>query len=135
MMPESFCCATIWQSCRRSISSPPSSTTHSISGDIYAMGGTPVSALNIAAFPEDLSLDILEQILHGSATIARQAGVAIIGGHTIKDDEPKYGMAVTGTIDPRRIVRNAGARAGDALVLTKPLGTGITCNRTQARSC
>jgi selenide,water dikinase len=93
--------------------------------DIYAMGGTPVSALNIAAFPEDLDLAILERILEGGATIARAAGVAIIGGHTIKDNEPKYGMAVTGTIDPRRIVRNAGARPGDVLVLTKPLGTGI----------
>lgn len=93
--------------------------------DVYAMGGTPVSALNIAAFPEDLNLAILERILEGGATIARAASVAIIGGHTIKDDEPKYGMAVTGTIDPRRIVRNAGALPGDVLVLTKPLGTGI----------
>ena len=93
--------------------------------DVYAMGGTPVSALNIAAFPEDLDLAVLEKILEGGATIARAAGVAIIGGHTIKDDEPKYGMAVTGTIDPRRIVRNAGAMPGDVLVLTKPLGTGI----------
>lgn len=93
--------------------------------DIYAMGGTPVSALNIAAFPEDLNLAILERILEGGATIARAAGVAIIGGHTIKDDEPKYGMAVTGTIDPRRVIRNAGAHPGDVLVLTKPLGTGI----------
>lgn len=93
--------------------------------DIYAMGGTPVSALNIAAFPEDLDLGVLEKILEGGATIARAAGVAIIGGHTIKDDEPKYGMAVTGTIDPRRIIRNVGARPGDVLVLTKPLGSGI----------
>ncbi len=93
--------------------------------DVYAMGGTPASALNIVAFPEDLDLEILEQILAGGATIARQAGVAIVGGHTIKDQEPKFGMAVTGTIDPRRIVTNAGARPGDALVLTKPLGTGI----------
>jgi len=93
--------------------------------DVYAMGGTPVSALNIAAFPDDLDLDVLEKILEGGATIARAAGVAIIGGHTIKDDEPKYGMAVTGTIDPRRIIRNVGARPGDVLVLTKPLGSGI----------
>jgi selenide,water dikinase len=93
--------------------------------DVYAMGGTPATALNIAAFPEDLDLEILEQILAGGATIAQQAGVAIIGGHTIKDDEPKYGMAVTGTIDPRRIVSNAGARPGDVLVLTKPIGTGV----------
>jgi selenide, water dikinase len=93
--------------------------------DIYAMGATPISALNIAAFPEDLDLSILERILAGGATIAQEAGVAIVGGHTIRVDEPKYGMAVTGTIDPRRIVRNAGARPGDVLVLTKPLGTGV----------
>jgi len=93
--------------------------------DVYAMGGTPISALNIAAFPEDLELSILEAILSGGAEIAREADVAIVGGHTIRVDEPKYGMAVIGTIDPRKIVRNAGARPGDMLVLTKPLGTGV----------
>lgn len=94
--------------------------------DVYAMGGTPVSALNIATFPIDtLDPHILERILEGGATIAQQAGVAILGGHTIKDTEPKYGMAVMGTIDPQRIVTNANARPGDILVLTKPLGTGI----------
>jgi selenide,water dikinase len=93
--------------------------------DVYAMGGRPLSALNIVAFPEDLDLAILAQILEGGANVARNAGVAILGGHTIKDAEPKYGMAVTGIVDPRRIVTNAGARIGDALVLTKPLGTGI----------
>jgi selenide,water dikinase len=93
--------------------------------DVYAMGGRPLSALNIVAFPEDLDLGILAQILDGGATVARAAGVAIIGGHTIKDSEPKYGMAVTGIIDPKRIVTNAGAQPGDVLVLTKPLGTGI----------
>lgn len=93
--------------------------------DIYAMGGTPITALNIAAFPDDLDLEILERILEGGATVARSAGVAILGGHTIKDDEPKYGMAVTGTVDPSRIVTNAGAKPGDVLVLTKPLGTGV----------
>jgi selenide,water dikinase len=93
--------------------------------DVYAMGGRPLSALNIVAFPEDLDLAILAQILEGGASVARNAGVAILGGHTIKDAEPKYGMAVTGIVDPHRIVTNAGARIGDALVLTKPLGTGI----------
>jgi selenide, water dikinase len=93
--------------------------------DVYAMGGEPRSALNIVAFPEDLDLAILAQILEGGAAVARAAGVAIVGGHTIKDAEPKYGMAVTGVVDPQRMVTNAGARAGDALVLTKPLGTGI----------
>jgi selenium donor protein len=93
--------------------------------DVYAMGGRPISALNIVAFPEDLSLDILARILEGGAAVARSAGVAVIGGHTIKDAEPKYGMAVTGVVDPKRIVTNANARVGDAMVLTKPLGTGI----------
>lgn len=94
--------------------------------DVYAMGGTPISALNIATFPID-SLDpsILERILAGGASIAQQAGVAILGGHTIKDTEPKYGLAVVGTIDPKNIVTNADARPGDILVLTKPIGTGI----------
>jgi selenide,water dikinase len=94
--------------------------------DVYAMGGTPLTALNIAAFPiDELDGAILHRILAGGAAIAAEAGVAIIGGHTIKDDEPKYGMAVTGTIHPDRIITNAGARPGDVLVLTKPLGAGI----------
>ncbi|HYL27505.1 MAG TPA: selenide, water dikinase SelD, partial [Candidatus Nitrosotalea sp.] len=93
--------------------------------DVYAMGGRPLSALNIVAFPEDLDLAILAQILEGGASVARAAGVAVIGGHTIKDAEPKYGMAVTGIVDPARIVTNAGAKSGDVLVLTKPLGTGV----------
>lgn len=94
--------------------------------DVYAMGGTPITALNIATFPIDtLDVSILGRILEGGAAIAQQAGVAILGGHTIKDTEPKYGLAVTGTIDPRRIVTNASARPGDILVLTKPIGTGI----------
>ena len=94
--------------------------------DIYAMGAAPITALNIAAYPmEKLGPEILTRIFAGGAEIAREAGVAIIGGHTIEDDEPKYGMAVTGVIHPQRIVTNAGARPGDVLILTKPLGTGI----------
>ncbi|HZY96145.1 MAG TPA: selenide, water dikinase SelD [Candidatus Cybelea sp.] len=93
--------------------------------DVYAMGGRPLTALNIVAFPENLDLAILARILEGGASVARSAGVAILGGHTIKDAEPKYGMAVTGIVDPKRIVTNAGAHIGDVLVLTKPLGTGI----------
>jgi selenide, water dikinase len=100
------------------------SATNAIS-DVYAMGGRPLTALNIAAFPEDLDLAILARILDGGAAAARSAGVTVLGGHTIKDAEPKYGMAVTGIVDRSRIVTNAGARPGDALVLTKPLGTGI----------
>ncbi len=94
--------------------------------DVYAMGGTPVSALNIVGFPiETLDVSILERILEGGARIAQQAGVAIVGGHTIKGSEPIYGLAVIGTIDPHSIVTNAGARPGDVLLLTKPIGTGI----------
>ena len=99
--------------------------TNAIS-DVYAMGGTPRTALNIAAFPvESLGTEIFGAILAGGAAVAEAAGVAIVGGHTIKSDEPKYGMAVTGTIDPNRIITNGGARPGDVLLLSKPLGTGI----------
>ena len=94
--------------------------------DVYAMGGTPITALNIAAFPiDELGTEVLARILEGGADVARQAGVAILGGHTVKDREPKYGLAVTGTIRPSAVVTNAGARPGDLLLLTKPLGTGI----------
>lgn len=94
--------------------------------DVYAMGGTPRTALNIVAYPfELLGPEILTRILVGGAEVARLAGVAILGGHTIEDDEPKYGLAVTGTIHPKRVVTNAGARPGDILFLTKPLGTGV----------
>jgi selenide,water dikinase len=94
--------------------------------DVYAMGGTPITALNIAAFPIDtLDAGILRRILEGGAAVAAAAGIVILGGHTVKDEEPKYGMAVTGTIHPGKIVTNAGARPGDHLLLTKPLGAGI----------
>jgi len=94
--------------------------------DVYAMGGTPLTALNIVAFPSRrLSLEVLVQILKGGAEKAREAGVCIVGGHTIDDPEPKYGLAVTGLIDPRRVVTNREAKAGALLVLTKPLGVGI----------
>ena len=94
--------------------------------DIYAMGGTPLTALNIAAFPVGtLPLDVLAEILRGGADKVREAGATIVGGHTVHDPEPKYGLAVTGLIHPDRILTNAGAQDGDALVLTKPLGSGI----------
>ncbi|CCO09069.1 Selenide, water dikinase [Desulforamulus hydrothermalis Lam5 = DSM 18033] len=93
--------------------------------DVYAMGGTPVLALNIVCFPACLSPDILQEILRGGADKVREAGAVIAGGHSVQDDEPKYGLAVTGVIHPARIYSNATARAGDFLVLTKPLGTGI----------
>jgi len=94
--------------------------------DVYAMGGTPLTALNVVAFPvETLGTEILAEILSGGAAVAAQANVVILGGHTVKDDEPKYGLAVTGTIRPEGVVRNGGARPGDLLLLSKPVGTGI----------
>jgi selenide,water dikinase len=93
--------------------------------DIYAMGATPVSALNLVAFSlRDLGEEVLLEILRGGARVAEEAGVAILGGHSIEDAEPKYGMAVTGVVHPEQVLTNAGGRAGDALVLTKPLGAG-----------
>jgi selenide, water dikinase len=94
--------------------------------DIYAMGGKPLTALNIVAFPEStMPPDILSKILLGGADKIREAGAVIVGGHSIKDKELKYGLAVTGIIDIDRIVKNSGATVGDKLFLTKPLGTGI----------
>ena len=93
--------------------------------DVYAMGATPVCALNLVAFSlSELGGEVLSEILRGGAEVARQAGVAIVGGHSIEDSEPKYGLAVTGTVHPEEVLTNAGACAGDALVLTKPLGAG-----------
>lgn len=93
--------------------------------DIYAMGGTPLLALNIVAFPVELPKELLANVLKGGYDKAAEAGVLIVGGHTIDDKEPKYGLAVTGVIRPGEQVTNAGARPGDVLVLTKPIGTGI----------
>jgi selenide,water dikinase len=94
--------------------------------DIYAMGGTPRTALNIVCWPQTgLPPQMLGEILRGGAEKAQEAGAVVVGGHTVADEEVKYGMAVTGTIDPNRIVRNVGAQAGDVLVLTKALGTGV----------
>lgn len=94
--------------------------------DVYAMGGTPVTALNVVAFPtKTVSAAILAEILRGGADKAAEAGVCLLGGHTVEDEVPKYGMAVTGTIHPDRIITNAGGRVGDRLLLTKPLGVGI----------
>jgi selenide,water dikinase len=93
--------------------------------DVYAMGGRPLLGLNIVGFPVELSKDILGQILKGGASKAREAGVLIVGGHTVDDREPKYGLAVTGIVRPGEQITNAGARPGDRIVLTKPIGTGI----------
>jgi selenide,water dikinase len=93
--------------------------------DIYAMGGEPLFALNLAAFPDDLPAEVLTEIFRGGAEKVREAGAVIAGGHTVTDKEPKYGLAVTGRIDPRRILAKQGVQAGDRLVLTKALGTGV----------
>ena len=94
--------------------------------DIYAMGGNPFLALNVAALPDDLPMDVAQAILRGGAEKAREAGVVIAGGHTVKDDEPKYGLVVLGWVDPRRLLRKSGLVSGDSLFLTKPLGFGVT---------
>jgi selenide, water dikinase len=93
--------------------------------DIYAMGGEPVTALNLVAFPCSLDLGILREILAGGQSKIEEAGARLCGGHSVQDDEPKYGLSVTGFVEEDRVVRNTGAKVGDALVLTKPLGLGI----------
>ncbi len=100
--------------------------------DVYAMGATPVTALAIAAFPEDMDPAVMHAILRGGADMAARAGIDVIGGHTIKDDEPKYGLAVTGVVHPDAIVRNSTAQPGDVLYLTKALGTGILTTARRA---
>ncbi len=94
--------------------------------DVYAMGGKPFLALNVAALPDDLPVEISTQIIRGGAEKAREAGVVIAGGHTVKDKEPKYGLVVIGFVDPRKMLSKGGLQVGDALVLTKPLGFGVT---------
>jgi selenide, water dikinase len=94
--------------------------------DVYAMGGTPVLALNLVAWPrEGLPFELLALVLDGGADVVRAAGALVGGGHSIDDAEPKYGLAVVGTVDPGRVLTNADAHAGDALVLTKPIGLGV----------
>jgi selenide,water dikinase len=93
--------------------------------DVYAMGGEPFLALAIAAFPTDLPKEILAEIFRGGADKASEAGVVIAGGHTVTDDEPKYGLSVTGMVHPERVLTKAAARPGDAAFLSKPLGTGV----------
>src|SRR5215475_2570199 len=93
--------------------------------DVYAKGGVPLSVLQIVGFPSDeLPLSILREILEGAAEVVREAGAVVLGGHSVKDTEIKFGMSVTGRIDPTKIVPNSGAKPGDQLYLTKPLGMG-----------
>ena len=94
--------------------------------DVYAMGGRPVSALNIVCWPQTgLPGEMLAEVLRGGSDKTREAGAVVVGGHSVADEEVKFGMAVTGVIDPRRIIRNVGARPGDSLLLSKALGTGV----------
>jgi selenide,water dikinase len=101
--------------------------------DVYAMGGAPLTAMNIICFPvKKMDIAILQQILLGGLSKMREAGVLLVGGHSVEDDELKYGLSVTGIIHPQKVLRNRGARAGDRLILTKPLGTGIVSTALKA---
>jgi selenide,water dikinase len=104
--------------------------------DVYAMGGRPIAALNVCCFPPKEDKDLLREILRGAADKVAEAGAVIAGGHSMRDDELKYGLAVTGLVHPDRVTTNAGARPGDKLVLTKPIGTGLlsTARRKDAIS-
>ena len=97
--------------------------------DVYAMGGKPLTALNLVMFPsKKLDMGILKEILRGGSSKVKEAGASMAGGHSVDDNEPKYGLSVTGWVHPDRVLTNKGSRAGDALVLTKPLGTGVLFN-------
>lgn len=97
--------------------------------DIYAMGGRPLTALNLVMFPtKKLGMDVLRSILQGGSEKVAEAGACLAGGHSVDDQEPKYGLAVTGVISPDRILTNAGVRPGDSLILTKPIGSGVLFN-------
>jgi len=100
--------------------------------DVYAMGGDVVLALNICGFPRDMDLDVISQILRGGADKVIEAGGILSGGHTINDEEPKYGLAVVGFVNPQKVLAKGGARPGDVLVLTKPLGVGIITTALKA---
>jgi len=101
--------------------------------DVYAMGGKPLTALNLVMFPsEKLDMGLLKEILRGGSDKVLEADASLAGGHSVDDNEPKYGLAVTGSVHPERIFTNCGARLGDALVLTKPLGTGVLFNANRS---
>ena len=102
--------------------------------DVYAMGARPITALNLVMFPsKQLDMGILKEILRGGNDKVMEAGAVLAGGHTVDDEEPKYGLSVTGLIDPKRVISNASARVGDALVLTKPLGSGVLFNAVRSK--
>ena len=100
--------------------------------DVYAMGGQPLLAMNIVCFPTCLPLNILTEILKGGADKVAEAGALLVGGHTVEDNEPKYGLSVTGTVSPNKVMSNAKAKQGDLLILTKPLGSGVLNTATKA---
>jgi selenide,water dikinase len=101
--------------------------------DVYSMGGRPLTALNVVMFPtKHLDLGVLREILRGGNDKVVEAGACLVGGHSVDDNEPKYGLCVNGIVHPDRIITNAGARPGDALILTKPLGSGVLFNATRA---
>ena len=101
--------------------------------DVYAMGGKPIVALNIVCFPNCLNMNILGEILRGGADKVLEAGAVIVGGHTVKDDEPKYGLSVTGIVHPDKVLKNYGSETGDILILTKPIGLGIINTAIKAK--
>lgn len=103
--------------------------------DLYAAGAAPKTALNIVGFPKSAPLTLLQEILRGGADRVRAAGAVVLGGHSVQDDEIMYGLCATGVVDPRRLMSNRGARAGDVLVLCKPLGTGFISTALRARRC
>jgi selenide,water dikinase len=101
--------------------------------DVYSMGGRPMTALNLVMFPaKHLDMGLLKEILRGGHDKPIEAGVCLVGGHTVEDEEPKYGLCVNGTVHPDRVITNAGSRSGDALILTKPLGTGVLFNAVRS---
>ncbi|WP_199177375.1 selenide, water dikinase SelD [Geothermobacter hydrogeniphilus] len=109
------------------------SAANSIS-DVYSMGGRPVTALNLVMFPSNqLDMGMLKEILKGGHDKVVEAGACLVGGHSVDDEEPKYGLCVSGVVHPERIITNAGARPGDALILTKPLGSGVLFNAVRAK--
>jgi selenide,water dikinase len=104
--------------------------------DVYAMGGTPRTALNLVGYPDDkLSMEWLGEILRGGAERCQASGTTIVGGHTVRDAEIKFGLSVTGIVHPQKIYTNSGARPGDKLILTKPLGTGMVTTAAKANAC
>ena len=101
--------------------------------DVYAMGGKPLTAMNVVCFPvKSMDITVLKDILRGGAEKILEAGALLVGGHSVEDEELKYGLSVTGTVHPQRLITNAGAKAGDKLILTKPLGTGIISTAVKA---